>query len=277
MQHGDNAMNDFDPLAIRALVFDVFGTVVDWRGGVIRDGEALSAARGVQVDWPALADAWRAGYQPAMQRARSGEIAWANVDGLHRVILDALIPRFGLDALNEVERDQLNRVWHRLDPWPDAVAGLQRLKSRYVISTLSNGNIALLVNMAKRAGLPWDCVLSAELMITPGPTSTSSAPRGGVSEVAKPLSLTKHYKPDPEVYQGAAALLGIERHELLMVAAHPSDLRGAARAGLRTALVHRPLERGANPTGAPPPDALPDDRFDVVADDFVDLAMALGL
>ena len=243
-------MNHFDVSEVKALVFDVFGTVVDWRASIAREGEALSAAKGLQVDWPAFADAWRAGYQPAMQRARSGEIVWTNVDGLHRVILDELIPRFGLEGLSEAERAHLNLVWHRLDPWPDSVAGLQRLKSRFVISTLSNGNIALLVNMAKRAGLPWDCVLSAEIM--------------------------KHYKPDPEVYQGAASLLGIECHELLMVAAHPSDLRGAARAGLRTALVHRPLERGVNPTGVPPPDALPDDRFDLVADDFVDLAQRLG-
>jgi len=243
-------MSEFDPGAIRALVFDVFGTVVDWRASIVREGEALGAAKGWQVDWPAFADAWRAGYQPAMQRARSGEIAWTNVDGLHRTNLDALIPRFGLQALDESERAQLNRVWHRLDPWPDAVAGLTRLKSRFVISTLSNGNIALLVNMAKRAGLPWDCVLSAELM--------------------------RHYKPDPEVYQGAAQLLGVERHELLMVAAHPSDLRGAQRAGLPTALVRRPLEYGPNPAGAPPPDALPDDRFDLVASDFVDLARRLG-
>lgn len=243
-------MKDFDSGAIRALVFDVFGTVVDWRASIIREGEALAAAKGWQVDWPGFADAWRAGYQPAMQRARSGEIAWTNIDGLHRAILDGLIPRFGLERLNEAERTHLNRVWHRLDPWPDAIAGLTRLKSRFVVSTLSNGNIALLVNMAKRAGLPWDCVLSAEIM--------------------------HHYKPDPEVYQGAAQLLGVERHELLMVAAHPSDLRGAQRAGLPTALVRRPLEYGPNPTGAAPPDALPDDRFDVVASDFVDLAQRLG-
>ena len=235
---------------IKALVFDVFGTVVDWRGSIIGEGEALGAAQGLSVDWPAFADAWRAGYQPAMQRARSGEIAWTNIDGLHRVILDGLIARFGLDGLSEAERDRLNRVWHRLDPWPDAVAGLQRLKARFVISTLSNGNIALLVNMAKRAGLPWDCVLSAEIM--------------------------QHYKPDPEVYQGAARLLGVALDEVLMVAAHPSDLRGAAKAGLRTALVRRPLEYGPNPDGAAPPDALPDDRFDVVASDFVDLARQLG-
>ncbi len=243
-------MSPFDPRPIRALVFDVFGTVVDWRASIIREGQALGAAKALTVDWAAFADAWRAGYQPAMQRARSGEIPWTNVDGLHRTILDALIPRFGLEALNEAERAHLNRVWHRLDAWPDAVAGLARLKSRYVISTLSNGNIALLVNLAKRAGLPWDCVLSAEIM--------------------------RHYKPDPEVYQGAAPLLGVERHELLMVAAHPSDLRGAQRAGLPTALVRRPLEYGPNPQGAPPPDALPDDRFDLVAGDFVGLAQQLG-
>ena len=229
------------------LAFDTFGTVVDWHGGIAREIQALHP----EVDAAAFASAWRAGYQPAMQRARSGEIAWTNIDGLHRVILDELIPRFGLDPLPEAERDRLNRVWHRLDPWPDAVAGLRRLKSRYVISTLSNGNIALLVNMAKRAGLPWDCVLSAEIM--------------------------KHYKPDPEVYQGAAQLLGFAFDEVLMVAAHPSDLRGAARAGLRTALVHRPHEYGPNPDGKPAPDALPDDRFDVVADDFVDLASSLGI
>jgi 2-haloacid dehalogenase len=244
-------MSSFDVRTIRALVFDVFGTVVDWRASIVREGEALGRAKGwTQVDWPAFADAWRAGYQPAMQRARTGEIEWTNVDGLHRHILDTLLPRFGLEALSEGERADLNRVWHRLDPWPDAIAGLQRLKTRYVISTLSNGNIALLVNMAKRAGLPWDCVLSAEIM--------------------------KHYKPDPEVYQGAAQLLGVERAQLLMVAAHPSDLRGAQRAGLPTALVHRPHEYGPNPGGAPAPDALPDDRFDLVATDFGDLARQLG-
>jgi len=240
----------FDIDRIKALVFDIFGTVVDWRASIVREGLALSAAKGLATDWPAFADAWRAGYQPAMQRARSGEIAWTNIDGLHRVILDDLIPRFGLDMLTEAERDQLNRVWHRLDPWRDAIEGLTQLKSRYVISTLSNGNIALLVNMAKRAGLPWDCVLSAEIM--------------------------KHYKPDPEVYRGAAKLLGFAFDEVLMVAAHPSDLRGAARAGLRTALVKRPHEYGPNPHDAPPPDALPDDRFDIVAGDFVDLARRLG-
>ncbi len=247
-------MSDFDSGAIRALVFDVFGTVVDWRASIIREGEALSAAKGLGVDWPAFADAWRAGYVPAMQRAMQtrpeGDSAWANIDVLHREILDGLLPRFGLDALTEPERAHLNRVWHRLDPWPDSVRGLRRLKSRFVISTLSNGNIALLVDMAKHARLPWDCVLSGELV--------------------------RRYKPDPEVYQMAARLLGVECAQVLMVAAHPGDLRGAQRAGLRTAYVQRPLERGPNPLGAPPPDALADDCFDVVAADFNELAARLG-
>ena len=232
---------------VRALVFDVFGTVVDWRSGIVRDGAALSAAKGIEVDWPAFADAWRAGYQPAMQRVRSGEIAPATVDRLHRGILDSLLPRFGLAALDEGERDALNRVWHRLDPWPDAVTGLDRLKRRFTIATLSNGNVSLLVDMAKRAGLAWDCVLSAEMF--------------------------GHFKPDPEVYLAAARMLDVAPAELLMVAAHPSDLAGAARAGLRTAYVPRPHEYGpAGELRDPPGDRV----FDHVARDFHALAAQLG-
>lgn len=235
---------------IRALVFDVFGTVVDWRGGVVREGEALTAARGWQADWPAFADAWRAGYQPAMQRAMQpgadGQVEWAHIDALHRGILETLLPRFGLDQLDEAERAHLNLVWHRLDPWPDVLAGLRRLKAKFTISTLSNGNISLLVDMAKRARLPWDCVLSAELF--------------------------RRYKPDPAVYLGAAELLGVAPAELLMVAAHPSDLAAAAAAGLKTAYVERPLEYGPGGHHAPPADQ----RFDHVAASFVDLAAQLG-
>lgn len=247
-------MTDFDPRDIRALLFDVFGTVVDWRSSIVREGEALGAAKGLHVDWPAFADAWRAGYRPAMQRVMQGrgaggDAAWANIDTLHREILGGLLVRFGLDGLSESERAHLNRVWHRLDPWPDAVDGLTRLKSRYTVATLSNGNIALLVAMAKRAALPWDCVLSAEVF--------------------------RRYKPDLEVYRSAAQLLGAGPEQTLMVAAHPSDLRAAQTAGLRTAYVKRPFENGPNPGHAPPPDALPDDRFDIVADDFVDLARRL--
>ena len=239
-------MSSFDAGSIRALVFDVFGTVVDWRGSIIREGEALSAAKGWRVDWRGLADAWRQGYQPAMARAMRGEIAWANIDALHRGILDEVRPRFGLAELNESEVEQLNRVWHRLVPWPDVQDGLQRLKARFVISTLSNGNVSLLVDMAKNAGLPWDCVLSAELF--------------------------GKYKPDPAVYQGAAQLLGVDRNALLMVAAHPSDLVAAQRAGLRTAYVPRPLEWGPDGYREPVANA----RFDVVAADFVELAATLG-
>ena len=226
---------------IKALVFDVFGTVVDWRGSIIREVQAAWP----QVDAPAFADAWRAGYVPAMDRARRGEIAWTNIDGLHRAILDEIRPRFGLGELSEPEVDALNRVWHRLDAWPDAVSGLLQLKTRRVIATLSNGNVALLVNMAKRAGLPWDCVLSAELF--------------------------QHYKPDPEVYQGAARLLGFERDQVMMVAAHPGDLVAAQRAGLRTAYVPRPLEWGEGGYREPVGDAV----FDLTASDFNALAVQL--
>ena len=239
-----------DRTPVRALVFDVFGTVVDWRGSIIREGEALSAANGWRVDWPALADAWRAGYQPAMQRVMqakaSGEATWVNLDALHRGILHTLLPRFGLDHLSPAEREHLNFVWHRLDPWPDVVVGLTRLKARFPIATLSNGNVSLLVDMARHGGLPWDCVLSAELF--------------------------RAYKPSPAVYRGAAELLGIAPAELLMVAAHPSDLAAAQRAGLKTAYVERPLERG--PDGERENAA--GQRFDWVASDFVDLAVKLG-
>jgi len=237
-------MTEFDPGSIRALVFDVFGTVVDWRGTIVREGEALSAAKGLSVDWRGVADAWRQGYQPAMARAMREE--WANIDTLHRGILDEIRPRFGLGGLDEREIEHLNRVWHRLAPWPDAIEGLQRLKTRFTISTLSNGNVSLLVDMAKYAGLPWDCVLSAELF--------------------------GKYKPDPAVYLGAARLLGVESDALLMVAAHPSDLAAAQRAGLRTAYVPRPLEWGLGGYREP----VGSTRFDVVAADFVELAAALG-
>jgi 2-haloacid dehalogenase len=235
---------------VRALVFDVFGTVVDWRGSIVREGEALSATQGLRVNWPAFADAWRAGYQPAMQgvmqAAASGETAWVKLDVLHRGILDSLLPRFGLDELSEPQRTQLNLVWHRLDPWPDSVPGLTRLKARFPIATLSNGNVSLLVDMARHGGLPWDCVLSAELF--------------------------RAYKPSPAVYRGAADLLGVAPGELLMVASHPSDLAAAQRAGLKTAYVDRPLERG--PDGVR--ENIAGHRFDWVATDFVDLAAKLG-
>lgn len=236
----------FDPRTLRALVFDVFGTVVDWRSSIVREGQLLSAAKGLQVDWPAFADAWRAGYMPAMDRTRGAGQAWADIDTLHRQILDELVPRFGLGTLSEAELAHLNHAWHRLMPWPDAVGGLNRLRSRFVIGTLSNGNVSLLVDMAKNAGLPWDCVLSAEL--------------------------ARRYKPDPEVYRMAARLLGCAPGELMMVAAHTDDLRAAQACGLRTAYVHRPLEFGPDAPARPARPA----GFDLVAADFIDLAGQLA-
>jgi 2-haloacid dehalogenase len=230
---------------IRALAFDVFGTVVDWRSSIIREGELLSASKGLKADWPAFADAWRAGYQPAMERVRQGELPWTHIDKLHRMILDSLLPRFGLSGLGEAEIEGLNRVWHRLMPWPDAVPALNRLKCKYVLATLSNGNVSLLVDMAKNAGLPWDCVLSAELF--------------------------GHYKPDPEVYLGAARLLDLPPDEVMMVAAHPSDLAAARRVGLKSAYVPRPLEYGPGPK----PQAH-NEKFDFTAPDFLALAAQLG-
>ena len=169
-------------LGVRAMTFDVFGTVVDWRTSITREGEAVGREKGIEADWAAFADDWRAGYGPAMGRVRRGELGWTKIDVLHRMILDELVPKYGLESLTEEELDDLNRAWHRLTPWPDTVEGLTRLKKRYVLASLSNGNVALLVNMAKNAGIPWDAVLSAEL--------------------------ARHYKPDPEAYLTAADLLG---------------------------------------------------------------------
>lgn len=230
---------------MRALAFDVFGTVVDWRSSIIGELEAFGESRGLQRDWPAFADHWRAGYAPAMDRVRRGELPWTRIDDLHRAILVDLLGAAGIRA-GDAEIDHLNRAWHRLDPWPDSVVGLTRLKQRYLITTLSNGNVSLLTNMAKHAGLPWDCVISAELF--------------------------RHYKPDPEAYQGCAQLLDIVPEELTLVAAHPSDLRAARAAGLGTAYVARPLEYGPDRA---PHDVTSDD-FDIVATDFVDLADQLG-
>lgn len=232
--------------SVRALVFDVFGTVVDWRASIIREGQLLSASKGYNVDWAQFADRWRAGYGPAMNKVRNGELPWTKLDDLHRMILDELVVEFNLTGLDEAELDHFNRAWHRLSPWPDSVAGLNRLKTKYVIATLSNGNVALLTNMAKNAGLPWDAVLSAEL--------------------------AGHYKPDPEAYLKAADLLGLRPDQVMLVAAHPGDLRAAERAGLRAAYVIRPLERGpGNPVNTNP-----DGEFDYTATDFLDLARQLG-
>ena len=232
---------------VKAMTFDIFGTVADWRGSIIREGQDVWAAKGVEVDWEQFADEWRAGYGPAMQRVRSGDLPWMNIDALHRLILDDLLARYQISSLAEDDKDQLNRVWHRLNTWPDVASGLTRLRRRAIIAALSNGNVGLLVNMARHGGLCWDCVLSSEL--------------------------AKHYKPDPEVYRTAAALLGLEPHEVMMVAAHNGDLKGAQAVGFRTAFVHRPREYGPKQTT----DLAPDYSIDVVAEDFNDLADRLGL
>ncbi len=225
----------------KILAFDIFGTVVDWHGSIVRELEALYP----QVDGNAFALAWRAGYQPAMQRVRSGELGWVRIDELNRMILDAILPTFWLAHLSEAERQHLNRVWHRLDAWPDSVAGLLRLKTRYTLCTLSNGNIGLLTNMAKRAGLPWDCILSAEVF--------------------------RAYKPDPATYLGVASVFDVAPEQVMLCAAHHDDLAAARACGLQTAYIERPLEFGA----AQVKDVSPQAGNDVHARDVVQLAELL--
>ena len=231
---------------VKALVFDTFGTVVDWRTSVTNEVEALAKRKGFTVDAAKFADAWRGGYGPSMNRVRSGELPWTKLDRLHRMTLDRILVDFGISGLSEPETDALNRTWHRLRPWPDAVAGLTRLKKKFTIAPLSNGNISLITDMAKHSGLPWDCVLGAELV--------------------------RHYKPDREVYQSAADFLDLSPAEVMMVAAHLGDLRAAKAVGLKTAFVKRPLEFG--PGGKP--DLNADASVDVSATDFNDLAGQLG-
>jgi len=226
----------------QVLAFDIFGTVVDWHGSILREVQSLYPA----VDANAFALAWRAGYQPAMTRVRSGELGWTRIDELHRLILDGLLTKFGLSHLSEAERLHLNRVWHRLDAWPDSVAGLQRLKSKFTICSMSNGNLGLLTNMAKRAGLPWDCVLSAEVF--------------------------RAYKPDPAAYLGVAQVFDLQPHQVMLCAAHHDDLVGARACGLRTAYIERPLEFGA----LQPKDVSPQVGNDLHARDINALADLLG-
>ena len=233
--------------SVKALVFDTFGTVVDWRTSVTQEVEQLAKKKGLKVDAAKFADAWRAGYGPSMNRVRTGELPWTRLDALHRMILDKILVDFGITGLSESEIDTLNHAWHRLRPWPDSVSGLTRLKKRFIIAPLSNGNISLMTDMAKHAGLPWDCILGAEL--------------------------ARHYKPDREVYQSAADFLDLKLDQVMMVAAHLGDLRAAKGVGLRTAFVPRPHEYG--PGGKP--DLQPDSAVDLPATDFNDLARQLGV
>lgn len=224
----------------QALLFDVFGTVVDWRGSLTRQLGQFGQARGLTADWERLVIQWRAAYQPALQEVRSGRRPFVDLDILHREMLDRLLPAFGLRALNDEDRDWMVRGWHHLDAWPDAVAGLARLKGAFIVATLSNGGVHLLVNMAKHAGLPWDAIFSAGNF--------------------------RHYKPDRAVYLGAAELLARPPEALMLVAAHNNDLQAARACGLKTAYVQRPTE-----------DARPDGDWDIVARDLVDLANQLGI
>jgi 2-haloacid dehalogenase len=232
-------------IGVKALACDVFGTVVDWRGSIIREGAEWAARKGLRVDWAKFADRWRAGYSPAMDKVRKGTLPWTKLDALHRMILDELLGEFQITGLSEEEKESWNQVWHRLTPWPDSVPGLTRLKQKYVLATLSNGNVSLLVDMAKNAGLPWDAIPSAELF--------------------------RHYKPDREIYLGAADLLGCRPSEVMMVAAHVGDLNAARACGLRTAFVLRPNEYG--PEGKA--DTAAGEHFDVTVVDLRDLAQKL--
>jgi len=233
--------------SLQLLVFDTFGTVVDWRSSVIAEGEKLGREKGVQVDWAAFADAWRGGYGPSMNRVRTGQLPWTKLDVLHRMTLDTLLERFNVNGLSEAEKRQFNRVWHRLSPWPDAVAGLTRIRKRYIIAPLSNGNLSLLTEMAKFARLPWDCILSTELV--------------------------RHYKPDKETYLMPGEFFDLEPAAVMMVAAHPGDLDAAKALGLRTAYVHRPLENGPGRRSTMPAAG----RYDYLVHDFKELATQLGV
>jgi 2-haloacid dehalogenase len=232
---------------VKALVFDVFGTVVDWRRAVIHEGESLGRDHHLSVDWARFAAEWRVdGYIATVAQIARGESPWMTVDAIHRRKLDQLLVEYGISGLSEEEIASFNRVWHRLDAWPDVIPGLALLRQRYTVAALSNGNVALLTDMAKWARLPWDFIFGADLFGA--------------------------YKPDPRVYRGAAELLGHQRDEVMMVAAHLGDLAGARRAGLKTAYVHRPLEYGPNNVREPETDP----SADVNATDFVDLATKLG-
>lgn len=235
---------------VQALVFDVFGTVVDWRQGVAREAAPFLARHGAAGANPAgFADSWRRRYSPAMEEVRSGRRPFTRLDVLHRENLEQILPGYGIDPARvpEAELEELNLAWHRLDPWPDSVAGLTRLKARYIIAPLSNGNIRLMLDMAKRAGLPWDAILGAEV--------------------------AQAYKPTPDAYLRTAEVLALRPEQVMLVAAHNGDLAAARRCGLRTAFIPRPTEHGPGQTT----DLAPEQDWDVVARDMEDLAAQLGL
>lgn len=233
-------------MAVEALVFDVFGTVVDWRTTLIRQLAQFGRDHRLQADWAGLADDWRAGYEPAMKKVRDGERPWTSLERLHRESLDALLPRHGLGALSDEQRETMVLFWHFLDPWPDALAGLERLHQKYILGTLSNGGVRLLADMARYARLPWDVIFSSDLF--------------------------RRYKPDPAVYLGAAELLDTPPANVMLVAAHNYDLAAARKQGFKTAFVARPTEYGPRQSR----DFKAESDWDYVAKDFVDLAERLG-
>jgi 2-haloacid dehalogenase len=235
-----------DLSGVRALTFDVFGTCVDWRSGVAAEARRLGALRGVDGDWERLADAWRALYVPSMDRVRRGELPWTNFAQLHRSSLDQVLRDIGAEGFDVAARDELTLAWERLPAWPEAARGLERLNRGFTVTTLSNGNRSQQAALIRFAGLPFQRLLSAEDF--------------------------HHYKPDPEIYRGAASLLGLDPGQVMMVAAHKSDLRAAQAAGMKAAFVERPLEKGSG-GGA---DLLPDPHADVQATDFMALADRLG-
>ena len=237
-------MTDRQPVVI---VFDTFGSVVDWRGSLIADLTAFGQKRGIAADWPALVDAWRASYHPSMDRVRKGEQPWTKLDALHRASLDILVAQFGIKGLTEQDLEHINLGWHRLNGWPDSVPGLTRLKKRFVIGPLSNGNVSLLTNMAKHAGLPWDMVFGSDLF--------------------------GHFKPDPETYLGVAKLMDLAPEQVMMAAAHNGDLGSARKCGLMTAFFPRPNEYGPHQKR----DYTAEQEWDIVAKDIEDLAARLGV
>ncbi|MCJ9728606.1 haloacid dehalogenase type II [Bradyrhizobium sp. PRIMUS42] len=231
---------------VKVVVFDTFGTVVDWRGSIIRDLSAWGREEGIHADWTALADRWRHEYEPEKNRVRNGEIGWTNLDELHAHALEKVAAEVGIKTLTQSQMQHVNSVWHRLDGWPDAAEGLTRLKRKYVIGPLSNGNVALLVNMAKHAGLPWDNVFSCELF--------------------------RHFKPHPETYLGVCRLMYLKPAEVMMCAAHNYDLAAARALGLKTAFIPRPTEYGHGQKT----DLVPAEDWEIVAKDIIDLAQQLG-
>lgn len=233
---------------VKACVFDTFGTVVDWRSSVIAEATKWGQAKGLNVNWVEFADRWRQGYGPAMDRVRKGEIPWANLDDLQRMILEELLKQYKIEGLTEEEKTNWSHVWRRLKPWPDSVEGLTRLKQKYIISPMSNGNVALMTNLAKFAGLPWDLILATDLV--------------------------KHYKPDREMYMSAPFYLDLKPEEVMMCAAHTPDLRWARKCGLRTGFIYRPEEFGGGAAGVP--DRAESGEFDVVSTSIIDLAQQMS-